>query len=206
MTTTIWDTDRRDKADRLSNASRHADGKIVPTDSIVDLLQDVLRPGDRVALEGNNQKQADFLSRALAQVDPERIHDLHMLFSSISRPEHLDIVEDGIARRVDFAFSGPQSARVAQLVDDGTLQVGAIHTYLELYSRMFLDLSPKVAMVAAVSADKDGNLYTGPNTEDTPTITEATAFRSGIVIAQVTEIVDKVPRVDVPGAPCRRSR
>ena len=63
MTTTIWDTDRRDKADRLSNASRHADGKIVPTDSIVDLLQDVLRPGDRVALEGNNQKQADFLSR-----------------------------------------------------------------------------------------------------------------------------------------------
>ena len=31
MTTTIWDTDRRDKADRLSNASRHADGKIVPT-------------------------------------------------------------------------------------------------------------------------------------------------------------------------------
>ena len=133
MTTTIWDTDRRDKADRLSNASRHADGKIVPTDSIVDLLQDVLRPGDRVALEGNNQKQADFLSRALAQVDPERIHDLHMLFSSISRPEHLDIFEDGIARRVDFAFSGPQSARVAQLVDDGTLQVGAIHTYLELY-------------------------------------------------------------------------
>ena len=199
MTTTIWDTDRRDKADRLSNASRHADGKIVPTDSIVDLLQDVLRPGDRVALEGNNQKQADFLSRALAQVDPERIHDLHMLFSSISRPEHLDIFEDGIARRVDFAFSGPQSARVAQLVDDGTLQVGAIHTYLELYSRMFLDLSPKVAMVAAVSADKDGNLYTGPNTEDTPTITEATAFRSGIVIAQVNEIVDKVPRVDVPG-------
>ncbi|MCJ7858395.1 malonate decarboxylase subunit alpha [Corynebacterium kalidii] len=197
--TTLWDTGRRDKAERLRQAAGLATGKIVPTGSTVDLLHAVMRPGDRVALEGNNQKQADFLSRALAQVDPERIHDLHMLFSSIARPEHLDIFEDGIARKVDFAFSGPQSARVAQLVDDGTLQVGAIHTYLELYSRMYLDLAPKVALVAAVSADRDGNLYTGPNTEDTPTITEATAFRSGIVIAQVNEIVDKVPRVDVPG-------
>lgn len=198
-TTTRWDTGRRDKADRLEQAAGLAAGKTVPTSSIVDLLHAVMRQGDRVALEGNNQKQADFLSRALAQVDPERIHDLHMLFSSIARPEHLDIFEDGIARKVDFAFSGPQSARVAQLVDDGTLQVGAIHTYLELYSRMYLDLAPKVALVAAVSADRDGNLYTGPNTEDTPAITEATAFRSGIVIAQVNEIVDKVPRVDVPG-------
>ena len=197
--TTLWDTGRRDKAESLGQAAGLATGKIVPTGSTVDLLHAVMRPGDRVALEGNNQKQADFLSRALAQVDPERIHDLHMLFSSIARPEHLDIFEDGIARKVDFAFSGPQSARVAQLVDDGTLQVGAIHTYLELYSRMYLDLAPKVALVAAVSADRDGNLYTGPNTEDTPTITEATAFRSGIVIAQVNEIVDKVPRVDVPG-------
>ncbi|WP_312809715.1 malonate decarboxylase subunit alpha [Corynebacterium variabile] len=198
-TTTAWDTGRRDKATRMSEAEHLMTGKTVPTGSIVDLLETVLRPGDRVALEGNNQKQADFLSRALAKVDPERVHGLHMLFSSISRPEHLDIFEDGIARTVDFAFSGPQSARIAQLIDDGTVQVGAIHTYLELYSRMFLDLAPKVALVAAVSADRDGNLYTGPNTEDTPAITEATAFRSGIVIAQVNEIVDRVPRVDVPG-------
>lgn len=194
-----WASDRTDKTNRLQDANSYADGKIIPTENIVDVLHAVLHPGDRVALEGNNQKQADFLSRSLAKVDPERIHDLHMLFSSISRPEHLDIFEDGIAKRVDFAFSGPQSSRVAQLIDDGTLEVGAIHTYLELYSRMFLDLAPKVALVAAVSADRDGNLYTGPNTEDTPAITEATAFRSGIVVAQVNEIVDRVPRVDVPG-------
>lgn len=123
-----------------------------------------------------------------------------MLFPSISRPEHLDLFEDGIATKVDFAFSGQQSARVAQLIDDGTMQVGAIHTYLELYSRMFLDLAPQVSMVAAVAADREGNLYTGPNTEDTPAISEATAFRSGIVIAQVNEIVDKLPRVDIPGS------
>ena len=39
----------------------------------------------------------------------------------------------------------------------------------------------------------------GANTEDTPAIVEATAFKSGIVIAQVNEIVDRVPRVDIPG-------
>ena len=39
----------------------------------------------------------------------------------------------------------------------------------------------------------------GPNTEDTPTVVEATAFKDGIVIAQVNEIVEKVPRVDIPG-------
>ncbi|MFP3498765.1 malonate decarboxylase subunit alpha, partial [Pseudomonas sp. SIMBA_059] len=38
-----------------------------------------LAPGDRVVLEGNNQKQADFLSRSLAKVDPARLHDLHMI-------------------------------------------------------------------------------------------------------------------------------
>jgi len=77
--------------------------------------------------------------------------------------------------------------------------LGAIHTYLELFSRYFMDLTPHVALIAAVSADREGNLYTGPNTEDTPTIVEATAFKSGIVVAQVNEIVEKAPRVDIPG-------
>ena len=58
----------------------------------------------------------------------------------------------------------------------------------------------KVALVAAESDDAEGNLYTGSNTEDTPTIVEATAFRDGIVIAQVNEVVDELPRVDVPGS------
>ena len=62
-----------------------------------------------------------------------------------------------------------------------------------------MDLAPHVALIAAVSADREGNLYTGPNTEHTPTIVEATAFKSGIIIAQVNEIVEKVPRVDIPG-------
>ena len=64
---------------------------------------------------------------------------------------------------------------------------------------MLVDLTPRVALVVADKADRNGNLYTGPNTEDTPTIVEAAAFRGGIVVAQVNEIVDRLPRVDIPG-------
>ncbi len=81
----------------------------------------------------------------------------------------------------------------------GKIELGAVHTYLELFARYFIDLTPNVALIAAVSSDRDGNLYTGPNTEDTPTVVEATAFKDGIVIAQVNEIVDAVPRVGIPG-------
>jgi malonate decarboxylase alpha subunit len=81
----------------------------------------------------------------------------------------------------------------------GKIELGAVHTYLELFGRYFIDLTPQVALIAAVTADREGNLYTGPNTEDTPTVVEATSYKSGLVIAQVAEIVDRVPRVDVPG-------
>ena len=195
-----WRTRREEKARRLDRVAGRARGRILPTGEIVGALEALVAPGDRVALEGNNQKQADFLSRSLASVDPKKVHDLHMLFSSISRPEHLDLFERGVAERVDFSFAGPQSLRVAQLLADGKLRIGAIHTYLELYARLFVDLVPNVALVAAEAADAEGNLYTGSNTEDTPTIVEATAFRDGIVIAQVNEVVDELPRVDVPGS------
>ena len=173
-------------------------GKQVDATQAVALLEAALEPGDRVCLEGNNQKQADFLADALVQVDPARVHDLHMVQSVLSLPQHLDVFESGIASKLDFSFSGPQSQRLARLVSQGRLQIGAIHTYLELFSRYFVDLTPQVALVAAQAADREGNLYTGPNTEDTPAIVEATAFSGGLVIAQVNEIVDRVPRVDIP--------
>src|ERR687889_539942 len=195
-----WVPRRQDKARRLERVAKIARGRVLHTEEIVPALEELIAPGDRVVLEGDNQKQADFLSRSLASVDPENVHDLHMLISSISRPDHLDLFERDIATRVDFSYAGPQSLRVAQLLDDGKLRIGAIHTYLELYARLFVDLVPTVALVAAESADAEGNLYTGSNTEETPTIVEATAFRDGIVIAQVNEVVDELPRVDVPGS------
>jgi malonate decarboxylase alpha subunit len=195
-----WNTRALEKARRMKAIDSWLDHGMLKAERIVDALETLILPGDRIALEGNNQKQADFLSRSLAKVDPTRVHDVHLLISSISRPEHLTLFERGIARKVDFAFAGPQSLRVAQLLEDGLLDIGAIHTYVELYARMFIDLTPQVALVCAVQADRDGNLYTGANTEDTPTIVEATAFRHGIVIAQVNEIVDVLPRVDIPAS------
>ncbi|SFL64983.1 malonate decarboxylase subunit alpha [Methylobacterium pseudosasicola] len=196
---TEWRGERQARDARIQAGRAHADGKVVPAGSVVDLLEAVLRPGDRVCLEGDNQKQADCLARGLAACDPGKVHDLHMVQSGIVLPEHLDVFETGIAKRLDYSYSGPQGARIAKMLYGGQIQLGAVHTYLELFARYFVDLTPHVALIAGVSADRDGNLYTGPNTEDTPTVVEATAFKNGVVIAQVNQIVDKVPRVDIPG-------
>jgi malonate decarboxylase alpha subunit len=173
--------------------------KICPPDRATELLEAIIKPGDRVVIEGDNQKQADFLAAALAKADPARLHDLHMVQSVLALSDHLAVFERGIANRLDFAFAGPQSRRLAELVASGSLKIGAIHTYLELYARMLVDLTPSVALVVADKADRHGNLYTGPNTEDTPMIVEAAAFRGGVVVAQVNEIVEHLPRVDIPG-------
>jgi malonate decarboxylase alpha subunit len=194
-----WSLRRAGKADRLAGVAAFAHGGVVDARDMVAVLQAIVRPGDRVALEGDNQKQADFLSDRLAACDPAVVHDLHMLIGSVSRSEHLDLFERGIAKRLDLAYAGPQSRRFSQLLEDGAVTLGAIHTYIELYARMFVDLTPNVALLCAEQADVKGNLYTGPNTEDTPTIAEATAFRDGIVIVQVNELVDALPRVDIPG-------
>jgi malonate decarboxylase alpha subunit len=195
-----WTNLRDSKASRMADLGSLASGKLINQRDIVEALQTLIHSGDRVALEGDNQKQADFLSRSLVQVDPGKLHDIHLLISTISRPEHLTLFERGIARKLDFSFAGPQSLRVAQLLEDGKLEIGAIYTYVELYARMFVDLTPQIALVCAQKADANGNLFTGPNTEDTPTIVEATAFRHGIVIAQVDELTDELPRVDIPGS------
>ena len=195
-----WTSTRDEKRRRMQLVQPWMDGVVLPREKIVDLLETLIVSGDRIVLEGDNQKQADFLSRSLVKVDPGKLHDLHLIISSISRPEHLTLFELGIAKKVDFAFAGPQSLRVSQLLEDGVLQIGAIHTYVELYARLFVDLIPNVVLVCAEQADAEGNLYTGANTEDTPVIVEAAAFRDGIVIVQVNEIVEKLPRVDIPGS------
>lgn len=198
-----WDTRRREKARRMAAASHLADGPVLAPERIVEALQLLLASGDRVVLEGNNQKQADFLARSLVQVDPDRVNRLHMIMPSVSLPEHLDLFERGIASKLDFAFAGAQSLRISQFLQEGLLSVGALHTYIELYARLYVDLTPNVVLVAGYKADRQGNLYTGPSTEDTPALVEAAAFRDGIVIAQVNEIVDDpkdLPRVDIPGA------
>lgn len=69
---------------------------MIPTDDLTAILEKLIVSGDRVVMEGNNQKQADFLSRSLAEVDPAKVHDLHMIMPSVGRAEHLDIFEKGL--------------------------------------------------------------------------------------------------------------
>ena len=69
MNARTWTTRADNRAERLARAAsvlgRQLDGKLVAADAVTDLLHAVIEPHDRVCLEGNNQKQADFLARAL---------------------------------------------------------------------------------------------------------------------------------------------
>lgn len=199
MSQTQWMTRRNGKQARLKRVENLVSGKVIPADRMTEFLELVLNPSDTVVLEGDNQKQASFLSEALEAADPEKVHDLHMVIPSVSRAEHLNLFEKGIGSVLDFSYAGSQSMRIAHMIEDGILNVGAIHTYIELYARLFIDLIPDVCLIAADEADERGNLYTGPNTEETPTLAEAAAFKDGLVIAQVNRITKQVSRVDIPG-------
>jgi Malonyl-CoA decarboxylase C-terminal domain/Malonate decarboxylase, alpha subunit, transporter len=59
-----------DRASRLARgaALSGTSGKLRSTDQATLLLEAIVEPGDRVAIEGDNQKQADFLASALALI------------------------------------------------------------------------------------------------------------------------------------------
>src|ERR1700738_4525697 len=83
-------------ADRPSRLARAAalsgtSGKVCPADRATLLLEAIIEPVDRVTIEGDNQKQADFLASALAKVDPAHVHDLHMVQSVLALPDHLAV-------------------------------------------------------------------------------------------------------------------
>lgn len=189
---------RNDYRERIRSGRKFARGKFVRPEKTADLLAAVLRSGDRVCLEGDNQKQADFLARELIKLDPRRVRNLHMVQSTVALPEHLEVFRRGIASRLDFAYSGPQARELYQLATEKKVQIGAIHTYLELYGRYFVDLTPQVSLLVADACDAAGNLFTGFNTEDTALIAEATHFKMGVVIVQVRRQLARLPRVDIP--------
>ncbi len=195
----MWNTGKKDYEARIDSIrSYFKQNKMVDAKDIVAVLSKVIHSGDKVCIEGDNQKQADFLAQALTQLDPAIINNLHMIQSAIELPEHLTLFDKGIASKIDFSFAGPQSVRLANMVDNKKINIGNIHTYNELYARLVMDLTPNVCLLMADKADHDGNLYTGANTEETPAIIESVAFKNGVVIVQVNEIVDTLPRVDIP--------
>jgi len=69
MSALLWAKKKAEKARRMKSIARLTDGAVLKKEHIVEALEHLLQPGDRVVLEGDNQKQASFLSTALAQVN-----------------------------------------------------------------------------------------------------------------------------------------
>src|ERR1700734_686667 len=88
------------------------EGKVIVTERTVELLETVIEPGNRIILEGDNQKQGDFLAAQLARMNPNKVYGLKFCVSSGGLPEHLDLFENGLATELDFAYAGPQAARL----------------------------------------------------------------------------------------------
>ena len=65
-----WNAQKTTLAERLADGRRYASGKTTGAVDLPNFPEAVIRPGDRVCLEGDNQKQADVLAAALANVDP----------------------------------------------------------------------------------------------------------------------------------------
>lgn len=195
-----FDKLRTEYTSRINAAAAVADGKFVAKENAAALLDAVVKSGDRVCIEGDNQKQADFFAREMLKLDPAKINHLHMTQSAIVLDEHLELFRRGIADRLDFCYSGPQSKALYKLVEERKVKIGAIHTYLEIFGRYFVDLYPRVAILAAEACDEEGNIHTGNNTEDSPLIAEAAKFKMGVVIVQVKEKLARLPRVDIPAS------
>ena len=112
----LWDTLLRNKRSRLERASHITDSKIVRNDDVVRLFEAVIESGDKVCVEGNNQKHADFLSEQLTLVDPGKINGLHIVQSNIALATHLDIFEKGIAKKLDFCGNNKGKTDILPLV------------------------------------------------------------------------------------------
>jgi hypothetical protein len=77
-----WTTRRDEKRRRMQRVQPWMNGPVLPSERIVDAFEAVIVSGDSIVLEGDNQKQADFLSRSLVKVNPGKLHDLHLIISS----------------------------------------------------------------------------------------------------------------------------
>ena len=99
-----WTTRRDEKRRRMQLIQPWMKGPILPKERIIEALETLIVSGDRIVLEGDNQKQADFLSRSLVKVDPKKLHDISVgkySFGDLER--QIDDLDELVA--VDDAFA-----------------------------------------------------------------------------------------------------
>ena len=71
-----WNKNLKDYESRLISIKPYLEeGKIVSNNNIIALLEAAIKPHDTVCLEGNNQKQADFLE--VLEVKIQKSSDCH---------------------------------------------------------------------------------------------------------------------------------
>lgn len=120
----MWEQNKKEYLARLSKIKSYLkNNKFVDAHDLVAVLTQLIHSGDRVCIDGDNQKQASFLASAMTQLNPSEINHLHMIQSAIALPEHLDVFEKGIASRIDFAYSCPQSVRLADMVKKKQIEI-----------------------------------------------------------------------------------
>ena len=103
----VWNRRRTEKQRRLAEANMP--GKVIPTDQLVSVLENLLAPGDRVVLEGNKPETGRFPLAHAGGGLIRKIHDLHMIMPSVGRSEHLDLFEKGIARKLISLSPAPRA-------------------------------------------------------------------------------------------------
>ena len=66
-----WTTRRDEKARPMLAVKPWMMGPVLAQEKIVEALESIIVSGDRIVMEGDNQKQADFLSRSLVSGQSE---------------------------------------------------------------------------------------------------------------------------------------
>jgi malonate decarboxylase alpha subunit len=143
-----WRNQCSERQSRLEAEKKYANGKLVSAENTKALLKAVVRPRDRVCLEGDKHKQADFSGGGLGQHRQVARSDLHTVQCGIVLKTHsicLSVESHGDSISPTRDRKGDRSRAHSS---PGQIELSALHTHIELFARYFMDLTPHGALIA----------------------------------------------------------